>query len=53
MIEHSHVVIGGGISGLGAHTLPCAAQVKTLVLEHGGRVGGTLHSVYFAACPGF
>lgn len=54
MIEQfPHVVIGGGISGLGAAHFALRLGVKTLVLEHSGRVGGTLHSVHFAACPGF
>ncbi len=54
MIEHfPHVVIGGGISGLGAAHFALRRGVKTLVLEHSGRVGGTLRSVHFDACAGF
>jgi protoporphyrinogen oxidase len=54
MIEHfPHVVIGGGISGLGAAHFAQRLGFETLVLEHSGRVGGTLNSVHFAACAGF
>ena len=54
MIEHfPHVVIGGGISGLGAAHFALRRGVETLVLEQSGRVGGTLHSVHFTACAGF
>ena len=54
MIEHiPHVVIGGGISGLGAAHFALRRGVETLILEHSDRVGGTLRSVQFDACPGF
>jgi protoporphyrinogen/coproporphyrinogen III oxidase len=54
MIERiPHVVIGGGISGLGAAHFALRRGVQTLVLEHSDRVGGTLNSVHFDACPGF
>jgi len=54
MIEHfPHVVIGGGISGLGAAHFAARRGIETLILERGGRVGGTLHSHHFEACDGF
>jgi protoporphyrinogen oxidase len=54
MTEHfPHVVIGGGISGLGAAHFAARRGVETLVLERSGRVGGTLNSHCFDACGGF
>ena len=54
MAEHfPHVVVGGGISGLGAAHFAARRGVETLVLEHSGQVGGTLNSHRFDACGGF
>jgi protoporphyrinogen/coproporphyrinogen III oxidase len=54
MIEHfPHVVIGAGISGLGAAHFAARLGVKTLLLEREGRVGGILNSYYFDACEDF
>jgi protoporphyrinogen oxidase len=54
MTEHfTHVVIGGGISGLGAAHFAARRGVETLVLERSGRVGGTLDSHRFGDCEGF
>jgi protoporphyrinogen/coproporphyrinogen III oxidase len=49
----THVVVGGGISGLGAAHFAARRGVETLVLEGSDRVGGTLNSHRFGACPGF
>jgi oxygen-dependent protoporphyrinogen oxidase len=48
-----HVVIGGGISGLGAAHFATRRGVETLVLERDGRIGGTLYSYRFDACEGY
>lgn len=54
MTEHfPHVVIGGGISGLGAAHFAVRRGVETLLLERSGRVGGTLDSYRFDACEGY
>lgn len=48
-----HVVIGGGISGLGMAYYAARRGVPTLVLEAQGRVGGCLHSPTFPGCGDF
>jgi len=48
-----HIVIGGGISGLGAAHFAARRGVETLLLERSGRVGGTLNSHRFEACGGY
>lgn len=48
-----HVVIGGGISGLGLANYAARRGVPTLVLEAQGRVGGCLHSPTFPGCGDF
>lgn len=42
-----HIVVGGGISGLGMAHFAARSGVPTLVLESGDRVGGCLHSRRF------
>ncbi|QIK37323.1 FAD-dependent oxidoreductase [Caldichromatium japonicum] len=48
-----HIVIGAGISGLGAAHLSARKGFKTLVLEASERIGGCIHSLSFAALGGF
>ena len=48
-----HIVIGGGISGLGLAYYAARRGVSTLVLEAQGRVGGCLHSPTFPGCGDF
>ncbi len=48
-----HIVIGAGISGLGAAHLSARQGLKTLVLEASERVGGCIHSLRFEALDGF
>ncbi len=48
-----HIVIGGGISGLGLAYYAARRGVPTLVLEAQGRVGGCLHSPTFPGCGDF
>jgi protoporphyrinogen/coproporphyrinogen III oxidase len=51
MTDHvPHIVIGGGISGLGAAHFAARLGVQTLVIERSARVGGTLNSHQFEAC---
>ncbi len=51
MTDHfPHIVVGGGISGLGAAHFATRLGVETLVIERSGRVGGTLNSHHFDAC---
>lgn len=45
---HPHIVIGGGISGLGAAFFAAQAGINTLVLEQGDRVGGCMNTRRFA-----
>jgi protoporphyrinogen/coproporphyrinogen III oxidase len=51
MSDHfPHIVIGGGISGLGAAHFAARLGIETLVIERSGRVGGTLNTHRFGAC---
>jgi protoporphyrinogen oxidase len=45
---HPHIIIGGGISGLGAACFAARAGIASLVLEQQDRVGGCMHSHTFA-----
>ncbi|MEA3291375.1 MAG: NAD(P)-binding protein, partial [Pseudomonadota bacterium] len=47
-IRSEHIVVGGGISGLGIAHFAARRGVPTLVLEGGDRVGGCLHSRRFS-----
>lgn len=42
-----HIVIGGGISGLGMAHFCARRGIRTLVLESGARVGGCIHTWRF------
>jgi len=54
MTDHvPHIVIGGGISGLGAAHFAVRLGIETLVIERSGRVGGTLNSHRFGACGAY
>ncbi len=49
----SHIVIGGGISGLSAAYYAVQAGVETLVLERGQRLGGCMQTHTFPELGGF
>ena len=51
--DFDHIVIGAGISGLGAAHLSAQRGLSTLVLESGHRVGGCINSVSFEGLGGF
>lgn len=51
--QFEHIVIGGGISGLGLAHRAHRAGVSTLVLERGDQVGGCMNSRTFEGCGGF
>lgn len=51
--QYAHVVIGGGISGLGAAHFAHRAGVDTLVLEREERVGGCMQTHRFRDLDGF
>lgn len=51
--HHSHLVIGGGISGLSAAYYMARAGVDTLLLEREFRVGGCINSYRFPELGGF
>jgi len=51
--EFEHIVVGGGISGLGMAHLSARRGVPTLVLEGSDRIGGSLHSRTAAGCGDF
>lgn len=53
MADHTHIVIGGGISGLTAAHYALHAGVDTLLLEASERPGGCIHSSRFDALDGF
>lgn len=54
MSDHiEHIVVGGGISGLGLAHRAAATGVETLVLERGPRVGGCINSLTFPGCGDF
>lgn len=48
-----HIVVGGGISGLGLAHGAARRGVQTLVLEAAERVGGCINSQSFPACGGY
>ena len=50
---HSHIVIGGGISGLGAAFFASRAGTPSLVLEQDDRVGGCMNTRSFAGLEDF
>ncbi|MTW20444.1 protoporphyrinogen/coproporphyrinogen oxidase [Allochromatium palmeri] len=51
--DFDHIVIGAGISGLGAAHFSARRGLSTLVLESSDRVGGCINSPSFAALDGF
>lgn len=51
--NHPHIVIGGGISGLGAAHFARRHGTDSLVLERSDRAGGTMHSVGFDGIDDF
>jgi protoporphyrinogen/coproporphyrinogen III oxidase len=51
--DFDHIVIGAGISGLGAAHFSAQRGISTLVLEASDRVGGCLNSPQFATLGGF
>jgi protoporphyrinogen oxidase len=48
-----HIVIGAGISGLGAAHFAARRGIETLVLEAAPRIGGCIHSHEFEGLGGF
>jgi len=52
-LDHEHIVIGGGISGLGLAHRAAHKGSETLVLERAGRVGGCMSSQSFPGCGDF
>lgn len=54
MTRHiDHIVVGGGISGLGAAHFAARRGVQTLVLESAPRIGGCIHSHAFEGLQGY
>ena len=51
--DFDHIVIGAGISGLGAAHFSARRGLGTLVLESAPRVGGCIHSHVFEGLGGF
>jgi protoporphyrinogen oxidase len=51
--DFDHIVIGAGISGLGAAHFSARRGLSTLVLEAADRVGGCINSHAFAGLDGF
>jgi oxygen-dependent protoporphyrinogen oxidase len=51
--RYDHLIIGGGISGLGLAHLSARAGLQTRVLESEGRLGGCIHSHVFPEAGGF
>lgn len=51
--QHPHIVIGGGISGLGSAHYAVRQGIDTLVLEGAPRVGGCMHTHRFDDQTGF
>ena len=45
--DFEHIVVGAGISGLGAAHMAVRRGIGTLVLERGERVGGCMYSYPF------
>ncbi|MBK1700704.1 protoporphyrinogen/coproporphyrinogen oxidase [Thiococcus pfennigii] len=52
-MDYDHIVIGAGISGLGAAHFAARAGHPSLVLERSERIGGCIHSHRFARCGDF
>ncbi|MGQ9660364.1 MAG: protoporphyrinogen/coproporphyrinogen oxidase [Thermochromatium sp.] len=52
-LDFDHIVIGAGISGLGAAHFSARRSLSTLVLEADDRVGGCINSQVFPALGGF
>lgn len=52
-MDFDHIVVGAGISGLGAAHFAARAGHTSLVLERTDRIGGCINSHRFAACGGF
>ncbi len=52
-MDVDHIVVGAGISGLGAAHFAARAGHGTLVLERGHRIGGCINSHRFTACGDF
>jgi protoporphyrinogen oxidase len=52
-MDYDHIVIGAGISGLGAAHLSNRLGHRTLVLESSERIGGCINSHAFAGLGGF
>ncbi len=48
-----HIVIGAGISGIGAAHFAAQQGIATVVLERSERVGGCMHTHPFASLDGF
>lgn len=48
-----HIVVGGGISGLGLAHVAARRGIQTLVLEASARVGGCINSQKFPDCGGY
>lgn len=51
--DADHIVIGAGISGLGAAHFSARRGIDTLVLESAGRLGGAINSHRFDGLGGF
>jgi protoporphyrinogen oxidase len=51
--QHSHIVIGGGISGLSAAYYAARSGIDTLVLERELRLGGCMQTHVFEELDGF
>lgn len=52
-MDFEHVVVGAGISGLGAAHFAARAGVPTLILERSNRIGGCINSHQFVDCGDF
>jgi len=52
-MDFDHIVIGAGISGLGAAHFAARAGCPTLILERRNRVGGCINSYRFTNCDEF
>ncbi|KAA6183656.1 NAD(P)-binding protein [Thiohalocapsa marina] len=51
--QHSHIVIGGGISGISAAHYATRAGIDSLVLEQDTRIGGCMQTAMFDTLDGF
>jgi protoporphyrinogen oxidase len=51
--QHSHIVIGGGISGLSAAYYAARSGIDTLVVEREARLGGCMQTHVFNELDGF